>query len=108
MEAVNVWTQDNVTGRLARLFPEAMAMRIPVRMERGSGTTELTTIEFGTTTEVIFRAVADLDFGESVRLRNRDGSLDMQVRVIATHWIDSEYAVAARFTSPVANWIIKA
>ena len=83
-------------------------MRIPVRMEREiSGSAERTMIEFGTAREVIFRTSAALDCGESVRLLNDDGTLDIKVRVIAVQWMDTRQAVAAHFIAPVTNWIIK-
>lgn len=107
VSVVNTGAQENVAGRLARIFPGATAMRIPVRMERGSGSAERTMIEFGTAREVIFRTSEALDCGESVRLLNDDGTLNVKVRVIAVQWMDTKQAVAAHFVAPVKNWIIK-
>jgi hypothetical protein len=108
MNAMNPGAQENVAGRLARIFPGATPMRIPVRMEReAGGTAERTMIEFGTAREVIFRTSAALDCGDSVRLLNDDGTLDVKVRVIAVQWMDTKQAVAAHFIAPVSNWIIK-
>ena len=108
MEAVAGVMQDNAAARLARIFANVMPMRIPVHMVRGGNPAERTIIEFGTSREVIFRTDMDLDFDESVRLKNDDGSLDVLVRVIAVQWSEAKQAVAARFVTPVANWIIKA
>ena len=100
--------QDSPSQRLARVFPGATAMRIPIRMMREGGyPPEKTTIEFGTAREVIFRTQSDLEFDEHIRLRNDDGSFDAEVRVIAVQWDESTQAVAARFTTPSSNWIIK-
>ena len=107
MEAVGV-LQDNAAARLARIFTGVTPMRIPVQMMRADEAAEPTVIEFGTSKEVIFRTDSELDFDESVRLKNDDGSLDVLVRVIAVQWSDAKQAVAARFVKPVANWIIKA
>ena len=107
MNAMNPGAQENVAGRLARIFPGATPMRIPVRMERDGGSAERTMIEFGTAREVIFRTSAQLDCGDAVRLMNDDGTLDIKVRVIAVQWMDTKQAVAAHFIAPVSNWIIK-
>ena len=108
MEAVASVMQDNAAARLARIFAGVTPMRIPVHLLRGEHVAERTTIEFGTSREVIFRTDSDLDFNEAVRLKNEDGSLDVMVRIIAVQWSESKQAVAARFTTPVSNWIIKA
>ena len=108
MEAVAGVMQDNAAARLARIFAGVTPMRIPVHMLRGSDPAERTIIEFGTSKEVIFRTDSELDFNEAVRLKNEDGSLDVFVRIIAVQWSEAKQAVAARFVSPVANWIIKA
>jgi hypothetical protein len=101
-------TQDSPAHRLSRVFPGATAMKIPIRMMREGGfPPEKTTIEFGTAREVIFRTQSDLEFDEYIRLRNDDGSFDAEVRVIAVQWDESTHAVAARFTTPANNWIIK-
>ena len=107
MEAVAGVMQDNAAVRLARIFTGVTPMRIPIHLVRGDGADERTTIEFGTSREVIFRTDSELDFKEKVRLKNEDGSLDVVVQIIAVQWTDSSQAVAARFTSPVSNWIIK-
>ena len=100
--------QDSPAYRLSRVFPGATAMRIPIRLVReGDGAPEKTTIEFGTAREVIFRTASELEFDEYVRLRNDDGSLDVEVRVIAVQFDEAAQAVAARFVSPANNWIIK-
>ena len=107
MEMGTATFQESASGRLARIFPGATAMRIPVRLERGCGSAERTTIEYGTAQEVIFRTDTDLGFDESVRLLNDDGSFDVEARVIAVQWIDSRQAVAVRFMTPVTNWVVK-
>ena len=97
--------QENLAGRLARIFPGATPMDVPVRVERASGKTERTTIEYGTPRELIFRNDAGLNLDESLRVRSDDGLLDVTVCVIAVHWNDLKQTVAARFLTPVTNWI---
>jgi hypothetical protein len=98
-------------GRLAKFFPEATPMRLPVRLTRISGHTnafsENTVIEFGTCREVLFASTVPLEFADTVRLENSDGSLKAEVSVVALQYNSGRTAVAARFTREVANWIIK-
>ena len=105
MELRSTNFQENLAGRLARIFPSATPMAVPVRVERESGKAERTTIEYGTPREVIFCNDAGLNLDESLRLRSDDGLLDVTVCVIAIHWNDLKQTVAARFQTPVKNWI---
>jgi hypothetical protein len=98
---------ENAAARLAELFPRVTAMRIPIRLVFADGRSEETVIEFGTANEVIFRARAEVGFGEPVQLINDDGSLDAKATVIAVQWAESEQAIAVRFSGQIANWIIK-
>ena len=97
---------------LARFFPGAVQVRIPVRVCKGrSGKTasaEQTMIEFGTTEEVLFASDLPLDFEDIVRVRNVDGSLDVKAKIVAMHLYHDKMAMAAKFLEDVPNWIIKA
>ena len=100
---------------LARFFPEATPVRIPVQLARtlqpSSGDTanftESTVIEFGTPREVLFACNTPLEFADLLRLRNSDGSLDIEVSVVAVQYHPGKTIVAARFTGEVPNWIVK-
>jgi hypothetical protein len=107
-------TGESLVGKLAQFFPNAMRVRIPVRISRiaaGKATEaecqEETVIEFGTSREVLFASRLRLDFEEKVRISNPDGSLDAEAFVLAVQFADGKSAVAVRFTEEVANWIIK-
>lgn len=121
-------------ARLASLFPEAVPMRMPVRVFHlnvdesmaglapqqrlaisgpgenhvltASGSEE-TVIQFGTDREVIFVSALGLDFEDRVRVENADGSLNVEATVVAMHVANGQTAVAARFASAVKNWIIQ-
>jgi len=69
--------------------------------------TESTVIEFGTPREVLFSCVTPLEFADLLRLRNSDGSLDIEVSVVAVQYHPGKTIVAARFTGDVPNWIVK-
>jgi len=83
-------------AELARFFPEATPIRIPVQFTRrisanrinpnrtnddgqrsGTEVQESTVIEFGTSREVLFACSTPLEFADILRLRNSDGSLDI-------------------------------
>jgi hypothetical protein len=102
---------------LARFFPEATPVRIPVQFTRSSATgsenqsskdtQEGTTIEFGTAREVLFACTTPLEFGDILRLRNSDGSLDTEAAVVAVQYHPGTTIIAARFLNSVPNWIVK-
>jgi hypothetical protein len=99
---------------LARFFPEAAPVRIPVRIARGGepGSNarpfmESTVIEFGTPREVLFACATPLEFADVLRLRNSDGSLDVEASVVAVQYHPGKTVVAARFMGEVPNWIVK-
>lgn len=104
------WTgpQSDV-ARLAQFFPAATAIRIPVEVSRVAedGGAERTVIEFGTAREVLFAAQLPLEFGDRIRLVNAEGLLEAEAEVVAVQYHQGKTTVAARFTGPVANWVIR-
>jgi hypothetical protein len=103
--------RQSTAAGLARIFPEATAVRIPVRVTALRGVArdvqENTVIEFGTTREVLFASGLPLEFDDRVHVENSDGSLQADASVVAVQFHDGRRAVAARFLSEVNNWIIK-
>jgi hypothetical protein len=120
--------EASTVADLARFFPEATPVRIPVELTRGkpatggkladgpaspeivvpeSGLPEATVIEFGTSREVLFACTMPLQFADVLRLRNSDGSLDTEASVVAVQYHPGATVVAARFLNAVPNWIVK-
>jgi hypothetical protein len=120
--------QTSSVADLARFFPEATPVRIPVQFTRSHQTrnarptdslgvpdivlsenvlSESTVIEFGTSHEVLFACNTPLEFADVVRLRNSDGSLDTEASVVAVQYHPGATVVAARFLNSVPNWIVK-
>jgi hypothetical protein len=109
--------QTCTVAELARFFPEATPVRIPVQFTRGNnassggqsgaGVEESTIIEFGTSREVLFACTTPLEFADILRLRNSDGSLDTEASVVAVQYHPGKTIVAARFINSVPNWIVK-
>lgn len=106
----NRTTQPPDLDRLAQFFPDGTRVKMPVEVSRvGESAPEpvRTVLEYGTAREVIFRCAVPMEFGDRLRLTNRDGSLDAEAEVTAVQISASETLVAARFTAEVHNWIIK-
>jgi hypothetical protein len=103
--------RESSTAKLARFFPHAMPVRIPVQLTRvadGSGPiSESTVIEYGTQCEVLFASRLPLEFADMLRVQNSDGTLNAQACVVAVQYNGGRTAVAARFTEDVPNWIVK-
>jgi hypothetical protein len=105
---------SNVAG-LARFFPEASPVRVPVQLARimqGSEPEavhfgESVVIEFGTSREVLFACSTPLEFGDDLRLQNSDRSFDVAACVVALQYHPGKTVVAARFRGEVPNWIVK-
>jgi hypothetical protein len=98
---------------LARFFPDATAMRMPVQFARmaessqSADFSESIVIEFGTPREVLFACKTPLEFADVLRLRNSDGSFEEDARVVAVQYHPGNTLVAARFKREVPNWIVK-
>ena len=107
--------QPSTVAELARFFPEATPVRIPVQFTRRANASqtgrgdvqESTVIEFGTAREVLFACSTPLEFADILRLRNSDGSLDTEASVVAVQYHPGITVVAARFLNSVPNWIVK-
>lgn len=123
-------------GRLARFFPDATPVHIPVRLSRanqqensgggdinpnrkGNGNSgaktpqnpwhplQETVIEFGTPHEILFVVAQPLEFADHVLVESRDGALRAEASVVAVQYHPERTVVAARFLKPVPNWIVK-
>ena len=103
--------RQTVAAGLAALFPQATAVRIPVRVTalRGQAARlqENTVIEFGTAREVLFASSLPLEFEDHVQIETSDRSLQAEAAVVAVQFHDGRKAIAARFLAEVSNWIIK-
>ena len=104
--------QPELVGRLAKFFPQATPVRIPVKLSRAEGTGQDrdrsdTVIEFGTPCEVLFATDRALEFADRVLLESKDGSLRVEASVVAVQYHPNRTVVAARFLKNVPNWIVK-
>ncbi len=111
--------ESNPVARLAKFFPQATPVRIPIRLSRaqenGRGSGKMpepaflqeTVIEFGTPREVLFALDHPLEFGDRVLVESKDGTLRAEGYVVAVQYHPERTVVAARFLKEVPNWIVK-
>jgi hypothetical protein len=117
--------ESEIVSRLARFFPGATPVRIPIKLSRTEGNTngngngdptahankkaffQDTIIEFGTSREVLFVLDRPLEFGDRVLLESNDGSLHAEASVVAVQYHPERTVVAVRFLKHVPNWIVK-
>src|SRR5947209_17461315 len=72
--------EHSCVTELSRFFPEAIPVRIPVRVSRteDQAVAENTVIEYGTSQEVLLASSLPLDFDDRIHLKNSDGTLDVE------------------------------
>ncbi len=129
--------EPDIVSRLARFFPDATPVRIPIKLSRtqnrdngngngngngsangnGNQTTheqptenvffQDTVIEFGTPHEVLFVLDRPLQFADRVLVESKDGTLHAEAFVVAVQYHLERTAVAVRFLKNVSNWIVK-
>jgi hypothetical protein len=126
--------EEDMVSRLARFFPEAPRVRIPIKLSRAGGTEtengnsngigssngdsqndddggniffQNTVIEFGTAHEVLFAVDQPLEFADRVLVESNDGSLRAEASVVAVQYHSQRTVVAVRFLKDVPNWIVK-
>jgi len=114
----------DTVGRLAKFFPQATPVRIPITLshlkckhganDNGNGAKadqktffQDTVIEFGTPNEILFMVDRPLEFADHVLVESTDGSLRAEGSVVAVQYHPERTAVAVRFLKRVPNWIVK-
>lgn len=88
-------------------MPVQLARTVHADGSPAANFSESTVIEFGTPREVLFACHTPLEFTDILRLRNSDGSLDIEASVVAVQYQPGKTIVAARFVGEVPNWIVK-
>ena len=101
--------EEGCAERLARFFPRATAVRVPVQITSlGAGSTRLreaTVVEFGGSEHAIFLSSLPLEFDDRVRIeRDRHGGT-ADATVIAVQYHEGRKAVAVRFLQGPCAWV---
>jgi hypothetical protein len=101
--------EQGCAQQLARFFPQAVAVRIPVQVTalRGGRTKlrEAATIEFGTADFGIFLSTLPLEFDDRVRLERARKGRAAEATVIAVQYHEGRKAVAVKFTQGPCDWV---
>lgn len=121
--------ESDAVSRLAKFFPEATPVRIPIHLSRANSNTSTqtndpgqngkpsqthgwsplreTVIEYGTPHEVLFVVSEPVEFADRVLVESKDGALRAEASIVAVQYHPERTAVAARFLNYVPNWIVK-
>jgi hypothetical protein len=121
--------ESDAVSRLAKFFPEATPVRIPIHLSRATGNPSSvanehletnpstprkewrplreTVIEYGTPQEVLFVVSEPVEFADRVLVESKDGALRAEASIVAVQYHPERTAVAARFLNYVPNWIVK-
>ncbi len=99
------------TEQLARFFPGATSVRIPVQVTalRGGNTRlrEASVLEFAAVEHAIFDSTLPLEFDDRVRLEGQQKESVTDATVVAMQYHDGRKAVAVKFLGGPSNWINK-
>lgn len=109
--AVSEYEAD-CAGQLARFFPEAAAVRIPVQITAlragGAKLREATILEFGGARHAIFVSTLPLEFEDHVRVeRDSRRGATSEATVVAVQYHQGRKAVAVKFTQEVRDWVMQ-
>jgi hypothetical protein len=97
-------------GQLARFFPGAAAVRVPVQVTalRGgrANLREATVLEFGGAQHAIFLSTLPLEFEDRVRVeRDSQNGGVADATVVAVRYHEGRKAVAVKFTQGSSDWV---
>lgn len=101
--------EQTCAEQLARFFPLAKRVRIPVRVIslRGgrTGLREATVVEFGGREHAIFLSTLPLEFDDRVRIDTEREGIPAEAVVVAVQYHEGRKAVAVRFSHGPCEWV---
>jgi hypothetical protein len=96
--------------QLARFFPQARPVRIPVQVSasRGGRTKlrEAAVVEFGGPEHAIFLSTLPLEFDDRVRIEARGKGRPAEATVVGVQYHEGRKAVAVRFLQSPCDWVV--
>ena len=102
-------SEENCAQQLARFFPRATPVRIPVQVTSlrsgNSRLREATVVEFGGAEHAIFLSTLPLEFDDHVRLERDKKGCTAEATVIAVQYHEGRKAVAVRFSHGPCDWM---
>jgi hypothetical protein len=111
-ETVLIEHELGCAEQLARFFPGAMAVRVPVQVTALRGgrarLREATVLEFGGAQHAIFLSTLPLEFEDRVRLeQDSRGGAAADATVVAVQYHEGRKAVAVKFTQGLCDWVMQ-
>jgi hypothetical protein len=102
--------EQDCAEQLARFFPQARPVRIPVQVtaSRGGKTRlrEATVVEFGGPEHAIFLSTLPLEFDDHVQIEASGEGSPRQATVVGVQYHEGRKAVAVRFSQGPCDWVV--
>ena len=103
--------EQDCAEQLARFFPQARPVRIPVQVtaSRGGKTRlrEAAVVEFGGPEHAIFLSTLPLEFDDRVQIEVTGGASPKAATVVGVQYHEGRKAVAVRFLQGPCDWVEK-
>ena len=102
--------QKSCAEQLARFFPQASAVRVPVQVTSPRAATNLreaTVVEYSSAHHAIFLSTLPLEFGDRIRLEARPQGYQTEATVDAVQYHEGRKAVAVRLLQGACDWMTK-
>ncbi|HYL85634.1 MAG TPA: hypothetical protein VE263_15470 [Candidatus Angelobacter sp.] len=97
--------------QLARFFPQARPVRIPVQVSSARGGSahlrEATVVEFSSADHAIFLSTLPLEFGDRIQMEATMKGKFAEATVDAVQYHDGRKAVAVKFLSGHNDWVVR-
>ena len=102
--------EQDCAEQLARFFPQARRVRIPVQVtvSRGGSTSlrEGVVVEFGSPEHAIFLSTLPLEFDDRVRVEAAGEGQPAEATVVGMQYHEGRKAVAVRFSQGPCDWVV--
>jgi len=102
-------SEQGCAERLARFFPSATAVRVPVQITAlragNASLREATLVEYGGSEHAIFLSRLPLEFDDRVRIERDRHGCAAEATVIAVQYHEGHKAVAVRFLEGPCPWV---
>jgi hypothetical protein len=103
-------SEQDCAEQLARFFPQARPVRIPVQVtsSRGGKTSlrEAAVVEFGGPDHAIFLSTLPLEFDDRVRIEASGEGRPAEATVVGVQYHEGRKAVAVRFLQGPCDWVV--
>jgi hypothetical protein len=103
-------SEQDCAEQLARFFPHARPVRIPVEVtsSRGGKTSlrEAAVVEFGCPDHAIFLSTLPLEFDDRVRIEASGEGRPAEATVVGVQYHEGRKAVAVRFLQGPCDWVV--